>query len=43
MTQGPNVSRLIRPGDFPRICEIDYMPHLCGGVARGWASRFEFD
>lgn len=41
MTQGADATRLIRPGDFRRICEIDYMPNLCGASRADRASRFK--
>ena len=41
MIQAVNVIRLIRPGDFPRIREIDYMAHQCRAASTDEANGFE--
>lgn len=43
MTEALDVSRLIRPGDFLRIREIDYMANPRGASSADLASCFELD
>lgn len=41
MKPGAGGTGLIRPDDFPRIHEIDYMPNLRGTFSADWITWIE--